>query len=93
MDILGAERNYASPSVKDLLEARDLYHYHLTHKASVFGAAVGVYLIRKSDSWPARKKGQERLVPVDKAALRRFYEEKDFVPSLTLDQIGGVLRA
>ncbi|MFD2029389.1 hypothetical protein ACFSKM_01790 [Ancylobacter dichloromethanicus] len=56
MDILGAERNFASLSVKDLLEARDLYHYHLIHRANVVGTAIGLYLIRKSDTWPTRAK-------------------------------------
>lgn len=60
MDILGVERNYASLSVKDLLEARDLYHYHLIHKANVVGTAVGLYLIRKSDPWPTSNKSDAK---------------------------------
>lgn len=55
MEILGIERNYASLSIRDLLEARDLYHYHLIHKANVVGTAIGLYLIRQSDPWPDRK--------------------------------------
>src|SRR5262245_28169641 len=53
-DILGAERNFAALSTKDLLEARDQYHWHLIHKANVIGTAVGLYRIRKSDPWPTR---------------------------------------
>ncbi|MBB3964924.1 S1/P1 Nuclease [Rhizobium metallidurans] len=56
MDVLGVERNYSSLSVKDLLEARDLYHYHLIHKANVVGTAIGLYLIRNSDPWPSKSK-------------------------------------
>ena len=53
-DILGVERNFASLSTRDLLEARDLYHWHLIHKANVVATAVGLYRIRKSDPWPTR---------------------------------------
>src|SRR5258706_14585808 len=51
VEIDGTE-DFASLSIKDLLEARDLYHWHLSNKANVVGTAVGLYLIRKSDSWP-----------------------------------------
>ena len=51
-DILGVERNFASLSTRDLLEARDLYHWHLIHKANVVATAVGLYRIRKTDPWP-----------------------------------------
>lgn len=42
VDILGVERNFASLSTKDLLEARDQYHWHLIHKRNVIGTAVGL---------------------------------------------------
>jgi hypothetical protein len=54
MDILATDRNFQSLSVKDLLEARDLYHYHLLHKANVVGTAIGLYLIRNTDPWPRK---------------------------------------
>lgn len=41
--------NFKSLSLQDLLEARDLYHWHLSNKANVVGTAVGLYLIRKSE--------------------------------------------
>src|SRR4051812_1084422 len=41
--------DFASLSLKDLLEARDLYHFHLINKANVVGTAVGRYLMRKND--------------------------------------------
>ncbi|WP_231946790.1 S1/P1 Nuclease [Leifsonia sp. 21MFCrub1.1] len=52
MDILGADSSFASLSTADLLEARDLYHWHLLNKKNVVGTAVGLSLIRKSDPWP-----------------------------------------
>jgi len=51
-DVLGVERNFASLATKDLIEARDLYHWHLVHRANVVGTAVGLYRIRKTDPWP-----------------------------------------
>ncbi|SDH27451.1 hypothetical protein SAMN04515691_2425 [Leifsonia sp. 98AMF] len=53
MDVLGTDRSFASLSTADLLEARDQYHWHLLNKKNVVGTAVGLYLIRKSDPWPA----------------------------------------
>jgi hypothetical protein len=55
-DILGVERNFASLSTRDLLEARDLYHWHLIHKPNVVGTAIGLYRIRKSDPWPSERR-------------------------------------
>jgi hypothetical protein len=47
MELEGTTDDFASLSLKDLLEARDLYHFHLMNKANVVGTAVGRYLIRK----------------------------------------------
>jgi hypothetical protein len=52
LDILGVERNFASLSTKDLLEARDQYHWHLVHRRNVVATAVGLYMIRTADPWP-----------------------------------------
>jgi hypothetical protein len=43
------EPDFHSLSVKDLLEARDHYHVHLSHKEHVVGTAIGLYRIRKKD--------------------------------------------
>ena len=43
---------FSSLSLKDLIEARDLYHFHLMSKANVVGTAVGLYLIRDEEEWP-----------------------------------------
>lgn len=48
MDHTGAY-DFSVLSLKDLIEARDLYHFHLMSKANVVGTAVGSYLIRDSD--------------------------------------------
>lgn len=52
--------NFRTVSVRDLLEARDQYHYHLMNKANVVGTAIGLYLFRKGDvpSPAARKKAR-----------------------------------
>jgi hypothetical protein len=52
--VLDAETNFPSLSIKDLLEARDLYHFHLLNKANVVGTAIGLYLIRDKEPWPSR---------------------------------------
>jgi hypothetical protein len=52
--------NFRALSVRDLLDARDQYHYHLMNKANVVGTAVGLYLFRKGDvaAPGAKKKAQ-----------------------------------
>ena len=61
MDILGVERNFSSLSTRDLLAARDLYHWHLTHKRNVVGTAVGLYYIRTADPWPSRDRSYRSI--------------------------------
>lgn len=55
-DVLNPERNYSSLSVRDLLQARDHYHWHLTHMKNVVGTAVGLYYIRTADPWPTKER-------------------------------------
>src|ERR1043165_1110817 len=54
-DILATQQNFRALSVKDLLQARDLYHFHLLNKPNVVGTAIGLYLIRKEEPWPTTK--------------------------------------
>ncbi len=54
-------------SIKDLIEARDQYHFHLMSKDNVVGTAVGSYLIRKTDP----KDGTPPL-PESKTVARTF---------------------
>src|SRR5262245_41513070 len=46
------DQTFSSLSLKDLVEARDLYHFHLMNKPNVIGTAVGRYLIRDTEKWP-----------------------------------------
>lgn len=54
MSVLDLQYNFAGLSLKELLEARDVYHFHLLSKANVVGTAVGYYLIRKEEPWPTK---------------------------------------
>jgi len=54
MDPLAQPVNFRSLSLKDLLDARDTYHWHLMNKANVVGTAVGAYLIRDADDGAAQ---------------------------------------
>ena len=54
--------NYDYLSLKDLLDAQDLYHVHLMRHPNVIATALGRYRIRREDSWPdehgvVKKKG------------------------------------
>jgi hypothetical protein len=42
-------RDYGSLAVKDLLDAREAYHLHLSHLSNVVATAIGRYRIRKGD--------------------------------------------
>src|SRR5215471_3026839 len=44
--------NFVSLSLKDLMEARDQFHYHLMNKKNVVATAIGLYRIRKDEPWP-----------------------------------------
>lgn len=67
-DVLGVERNFASLSTRDLLEARDTYHWHLVHKENVVGTAIGLYRIRKADRWPDRETRSVEQTRAEKAS-------------------------
>ena len=68
-NVLGSEANFRALSVKDLLEARDLYHYHLINKPNVVGTAIGLYLIRKTDPPPGREGHREEGRPKTERTL------------------------
>jgi hypothetical protein len=48
MDIWARSR-FQALSIRDLLEAREAYHFHLAHLENVFATAIGRYLIRRKD--------------------------------------------
>ncbi len=49
MALFAPRPDFQSLSVKDLLDARDHYHVHLSHQENVVGTAVGLYRIRAKD--------------------------------------------
>ncbi len=67
-DPLSAEPGFDTLSVRDLLEARDVYHNHLLGKPNVVGTAIGRYLIRDADH---HARLEHRPVP-DYGAERRL---------------------
>ncbi len=77
MDILGTERNFASLAMKDLLEARDLYHWHMTHKKNVVGTAVGLYYIRCEDPWPSADRSFAAMKASTRARSPRTFENSE----------------
>jgi hypothetical protein len=56
---------YESLSLRDLLDAREAYHWHLASKKNVVATAVGLYLIRNSEPWPSSD------APSESAARKR----------------------
>jgi hypothetical protein len=72
MSPLSVQPNFQSLSLKDLLEARDLYHWHLSNKANVVGTAIGLYLIRKSDPWPGGRHAADEDGAAQAKGMRTF---------------------
>lgn len=65
----GKRANFSSLSIRDLLDAREAYHVHLTNRENVIATAIGLYRIRRSDSdatspehWEKRYKGDTRTL-------------------------------
>lgn len=52
MSVLESKFNFNNLSVKDLAEARDIFHVHLLNKKNVIATAIGRYRVRKDDPWP-----------------------------------------
>jgi hypothetical protein len=59
--------DFTNLSLKDLIEARDLYHFHLMSKANVVGTAVGLYLIRNDEKWPRSHSNDDTTISNNKA--------------------------
>lgn len=66
MDTKKRDRDFNSLSLRDLLNARDQYHYHLMDKANVVGTAVGLYLIRDTDPWPDQQRSARQISDAQK---------------------------
>lgn len=48
--------DFAHLSLKNLIDARELFHIHLMRHPNVVATAIGRYRIRKQDSWPNSRK-------------------------------------
>ena len=46
-DVLDPQFDYHSLSLLDLIQARDVYHLHLTKRKGAIATAIGCYLIRQ----------------------------------------------
>src|SRR5690349_5393804 len=57
------KRDYSSLSVRDLLDARDAYHVHLSHLANVVATAIGRYRIRTDDWYANHPQGDKPVDP------------------------------
>lgn len=62
--IFPPRRDYASVSIKDLLDAREAYHVHLSELENVVGTAIGRYLINKKDWYASHPPDQPRPADV-----------------------------
>ena len=80
MDVLANQTNFQSLSFKDLLEARDQYHWHLMNKANVIGTAVGLYLIRKHDRWPSDHASVKTLNSTRSGKAPRTFDNSEVRP-------------
>ena len=69
--------NFASLSLKDLVEARDLFHYHLINKKNVVATALGLYRIRIHDPWPSE---EDRNPHARRAHTRRTLSNSEVRP-------------
>src|SRR5262249_18912807 len=84
-DILSTKTNFRSLSIKDLMQARDLYHYHLINKANVVGTAIGLYLIRKGEPYPEDLKEESSPDRTKSAEATRKKGERTFENSEVRD--------
>ena len=49
MGVIESQPDFRSLGVRDLLDAREQYHWHLANLRNVVGTAIGLYLIRDGD--------------------------------------------
>jgi hypothetical protein len=65
--------------LKDLIEARDLFHYHLMNKKNVVATGIGPYRIRKSDPWPSQDR-RDASTPHSRKSPRRTLFNSEIRP-------------
>jgi hypothetical protein len=63
MSVIESVQDFQNLSVRDLLDARAQYHWHLVNRANVVGTAIGLYLIRDVDPWPKHVGDPVRDIP------------------------------
>jgi hypothetical protein len=68
--------NFTSLSLKDIIQARDLFHYHLMNKKNVVATALGLYRIRKSDPWPTKENPNAHSPRKAKAERRTLFNSE-----------------
>src|SRR5262249_42609103 len=68
--------NFSSLSLKDLLEARDLFHYHLMNNRNEVATAVGLYRIRKDDPWPTKTHPKRQTVSQKQRPRRTLFNSE-----------------
>jgi hypothetical protein len=68
--------NFASLSLKDLVEARDQFHYHLINKKNVVATALGLYRIRKDDPWPDKEHPSAKRPRKSKSERRTLFNSE-----------------
>ncbi len=66
------DRNYMLLTLKDLLDARDHYHVHLSHLSNVVGTAVGRMLIHEDDWYATHTPDVPRGKPKPKSPKTLF---------------------
>ena len=54
------QRDFSSISIRDLLDAREAYHVHLSNISSVLGTAIGRYRIHRDDWYAENPPGKPR---------------------------------
>jgi hypothetical protein len=69
-----ADNDFAHLSLRNLIEARDLFHIHLMRHPNVVATAIGRYRIRKSDSWPNDRRQRHDSGPrrLDNSEVRPY---------------------
>src|SRR5690242_1311169 len=70
--------NFNHLSIKDLVEARDMFHVHLMNKKNAIATAIGRYLIRLSDLDENGHMKERKGPPIQK-------EERNLANSIVID--------
>ncbi len=65
------QRDYSSLSVRDLVEARDAYHTHLSHLTNVTATAIGRYRIHEDDWYAEHSPAEARPADVKPVTARK----------------------